>query len=197
MIDVKCPVDPLRKLMRIDHCAIHLHHSSLEDLVTVHGGVIACNKALLNVGDCVATTDPLVKYGVLLACYKVEASKAVCLVRELKQILSDNMEPILNQYDCPLLMLTEHIFDILVSDLISSISAVHMCTDSCIVIEENSSRVFEREKIDANRTIFKHDWTNHMYFETDLKKKLHHTYRIRNDVSEIFLICARVIAANM
>ena len=36
--------------MRIDHCAIHLRHSSIEDLVTVHGSVMAYNKALLNVG---------------------------------------------------------------------------------------------------------------------------------------------------
>ena len=50
-------VQTLRELMRDEHFPLHLHHSTIDDFVTVHGAVMTDNKELVNVGDFVATSD--------------------------------------------------------------------------------------------------------------------------------------------
>ena len=91
-----------------------------------------------------------------------KTSKPVCLVQGFKEVLSFGQN-ITDDYDCPLLMLNNDVFDVLVTQLSSSISVVHCCTTTCGFFEEQSHRVIERETVDSNRLVFRHDLTNRMY----------------------------------
>ena len=65
-----------------------------------------------------------------------------------------NSEPVLNEYECPLLAITKRIFSADCSQIKQAVSIVHECSDSCTF--DWGSREASGEKALVNT----HDWTN-------------------------------------
>ena len=166
--------------MRDEHFPLHLYHCIIDDFVTAHGAVMSDNKELVNVGDFVATSDLTVSHVTpfLLSRYKnllilgqiwcfadmLQRSTLICsLLRELKKIPSDDKSPILNDFEYPLFLLTDHVFDVATSDVVSSVSMVHCCSASCGIIEDEVPCTLEREVVQSNEPVFRHDFIKNFY----------------------------------
>ena len=68
----------------------------------------------------------------------------------------------LNDFDCPLMTLTNTIVGIDPTDIASEVSIMHECTDTCKFIA-SGRRIVERELIQTNTLSYVHDWTNKWY----------------------------------
>ena len=140
--------------MRDEHFPLHLHHSTIDDYVTVHGAVMSDNNELVNVGDFVATSDLAVcpfrhvtpfllsrynillilrQIGVLLTCYKVQHSYAVCLLRELLRVCI--------------------VFDVAMPQVMLLLLFLICCSASCGIIEDEVHCTLEREVIQSTNCI--------------------------------------------
>ncbi len=89
---------------------------------------------------------------------------SMCLVQKFEGIES-NGQPIVNEYDCPLLTLTDTITGVYPVNIVIETSIVHECTDSCDFVDDGPLNVLqvERETIQTNRLAYMHDWTNKLY----------------------------------
>lgn len=105
--------------------------------------------------------NPQVQYGLLMACAAKEHTW-FCLVRVLEQVQL-NSEPISNDYDCPLLTMTNSVLAIVPSMVRMAVSIVHECTDTCIFVRCQRTRRLEREDVSTNSLVFRHDLCNAMY----------------------------------
>ena len=66
-----------------------------------------------------------------------------------------------NEYDCPLMELSSALLATIYNDLCLF---VHQCTGTCLFKETGASiRNVEREIVQEDTLIFKHDWNNTMY----------------------------------
>lgn len=103
------------------------------------------------------------QYALLLVCVAKEDCWC-CLVRNMEEI-KINDQQLTNEYDCPLLTLSPYITAISPHSILTSLSVVHECTNTCTFIESHATRRVEREVIQENRTslIFNHDWSNDIY----------------------------------
>ena len=72
-------------------------------------------------------------------------------------------EDIVNDYDCPLLELTNELHVVESSTVIREVSVVHECTSSCKYIDKSSSINIERESVSCNQLVLEHDYSNHYY----------------------------------
>ena len=54
------PLKPLKEMLRDYNLSLHLRHSTIEDSVSVYGGIIASDGRLVNNGDFISTSDPTV-----------------------------------------------------------------------------------------------------------------------------------------
>ena len=69
-----------------------------------------------------------------------------------------------NEVDCPLLVLTKDIYFVSPFDLLSPVSIIHECSESCKFVYDDSFRMVERESVKvSNRCVFFHDWNNDMF----------------------------------
>ena len=71
-----------------------------------------------------------------------------------------NSEPVLNEYECPLLAITNRIFSADCSQIKQAVSIVHECSDSCTFDWGSSCRRIEREASGEKALVYTHDWTN-------------------------------------
>lgn len=85
-----------------------------------------------------------------------------CLVR-LLDYMDLLGEQILNEYDCPLLSMTNLLYCIPSNSVIQAVSVVHECTSSCTFVQASTSRRVEHEVVDSTDILFKHDLSNKMY----------------------------------
>lgn len=105
-----------------------------------------------------------VELGVLLTCVQVIATNSdMCLIRKLETLLSPNGDAILNEFDCPLLQLTTEIYAISSKQIAKSVSVVHSCTDTCVLLEKNTPSFVERESVQTNKITFTHDLSNNIF----------------------------------
>ena len=74
--------------------------------------------------------------------------------------MGDNL---LNEYDCPILTMTNLIYCIPSSSVHCSVSVVHECTDSCVFVSDNVCKDVEHEKVSIAQLCYHHDWSNNMY----------------------------------
>ncbi len=88
----------------------------------------------------------------------------MCLVQKFEGIVL-NGQPIVNEYDCPLLTLTDTITGVYPVDILLETSIVHECTATCEFVSNGPLNVLqvERETIPTNRFVYMHDWTNKLY----------------------------------
>lgn len=102
-----------------------------------------------------------VQHGLLVAVIAVQQQR-YCIVQELETV-SVNGEPILNQFDCPLLTLSTDFYAVHPDSIITSISVIHECTTSCTFKQNSSSSRIERELISQNSLVYEHDWSHNIY----------------------------------
>ena len=75
-----------------------------------------------------------------------------------------NGHPLVNEYDCPLLTLTDTVSSVSPSAITMEVSILHACTESCKVSVGGSLQV-EREIVEtSSRLTFQHDWSNRMFY---------------------------------
>ena len=73
-------------------------------------------------------------------------------------------QPILNEFDCPLLTLTKTICCISCDKIYSAVSIVHMCDDSCELRTTTVTRHIERESVSLdNQLCLVHYLSNKMF----------------------------------
>ena len=100
------------------------------------------------------------KYGILLATFKLNDGSVIawCKVFMSSRYLMD-MQPLVNEYDCPLMDLSTTIFCIAGNNIQRPVSFVHRLFKET----RASIRNVERDIVQEDTLIFKHDWNNTMY----------------------------------
>ena len=100
----------------------------------------------------------------LLACIRdINSNTDLCLVRKLQALHSPSGCELLNEFDCPLLELTNEVYAIPSPCVIKSVSVVHMCSDSCVFVETTTQHLLEREVVQDSKLTFRHDFSNNMF----------------------------------
>ena len=87
----------------------------------------------------------------------------VCLVQKLEAQSCPNGDARLDEFDCPLLQLTTEIYAISSKQIVKSVSVVHSCTDSCVLVERNTPNLVERESVPTSKITFTHDLSNNIF----------------------------------
>ena len=77
-----------------------------------------------------------------------------------------NEVPILNDFDCPLLILTDNVVCVPSSDVISPTSILHECSSNCQSTTLQREITIERESVlsDTSELNFTHDFSCIIYF---------------------------------
>ena len=88
----------------------------------------------------------------------------MCIVRGLEDVQTPTLTPILNEFDCPLLKLTQCIFTLRPQELVKAVSIVHYCTESCRFIDKEGIRNVEREDVTFVGIEFKHNFIDNNMF---------------------------------
>ena len=99
----------------------------------------------------------------LSAGVKTEDYESYCIVNTFDTIDVGGHQ-LINEFDCPLLELTEK-FEVVPSvDVLKSVSVIHACSGTCISTPKKRT-LLEREEVEVKtlKTI-KHDYTNNMFF---------------------------------
>lgn len=99
--------------------------------------------------------------GLLLACFgDCEQHVTHCLVRPLQPV--DRHE--LNEYDCPILSMSNLIYCIPAKCVHHAVSVVHECTNTCtFVINSTRQRVEQEDILCVSQLTYTHDWKNKLY----------------------------------
>lgn len=87
------------------------------------------------------------------------------MIQQLEQQLSINGDEIITEFDCPVVESTNRLLLVPPTSIMGAVSVVHLCSGSCKILHELSSRLYERETVTlSNRqVVFKHDFTNKLY----------------------------------
>ena len=105
------------------------------------------------------------KYGILLATFKLQDGSVHCLVQGFHELTLPDGQPLVTEYDCPLLDLSTTIFCTASNNIQRPVSFVHQCSATCLFKETGASiRNVEREIVQEDTLIFKYDWNNTMYW---------------------------------
>ena len=105
-------------------------------------------------------------FGILLFCFRaIDTNLYLCVIQQLEQQLSLNGDEILSEFDCPVLELTDQIILVQPTSILGPVSIVHLCTDTCKIVHEAPTRLYERGSIalSTRQLVFKHDFTNRLY----------------------------------
>ena len=85
----------------------------------------------------------------------------------MEQQLSPTGEELCTEYDCPIVELTNHLVIVNPSIVIGPVSIVHLCSNTCKMIDTFPVRLYEREQVldqtDKSKAVFKHDLNNRLY----------------------------------
>ena len=102
------------------------------------------------------------QYGVLLTCFKVNNSDK-CIVRKLHIQVTEN-RPVLNEFHCPNLILTNDIYCIDPTQVSSAVSILHACGVECVLKTQTAHRRIERECISLeSQLVLSHDLSNKLF----------------------------------
>eukprot|EP00731_Ephydatia_muelleri_P001939 Em0001g1939a len=117
------------------HChdsstTIELFHCMEDSLVAVFKGLIAADGGLVHAGDFVELLCSETKYALFLTSCQLETGESFCVLQGCDEFVV-NSEPVLNEYECPLLAITKRIFSADCSQIKQAVSIVHECSDSC------------------------------------------------------------------
>ena len=101
-----------------------------------------------------------VQYGELLTILKLDTTgDTVCLLRGFTPVL-ENGTPKLSRYGCLLFTLSRTIFLVDSSIILTAVSFVHECTNTCSFVEATVCQAQEREDVEGIELVFRHVWNN-------------------------------------
>ena len=87
-----------------------------------------------------------------MACFKVQSHGSnidYCMVRQLQHM--DLLgEQIMNEYDCPLLSMTNVLYCIPSNTVSQAVSVVHECKDTCSFVQTSVRRNIENEVVKSS-----------------------------------------------
>ena len=83
----------------------------------------------------------------------------MCLLRGFTPVL-ENGTPKLSRYGCPLFTLSRTIFLVDSSIILTAVSFVHECTNTCSFVDAIVCQAQEREDVEGIELVFRHDWNN-------------------------------------
>ena len=87
----------------------------------------------------------------MIACGKIVSTGTdICIVRELHSQTTIHGTPLLNEFDCPLLLLSGILYIFPTSYIHTPVSVVHACSDSC--------------KFTSDISTFEHDMSNTLFY---------------------------------
>ena len=96
--------------------------------------------------------------GYLVGCFHA-VQGSYCIVRPF-QYMDVGGEAISNEFDCPIVTVTDLIYCISSVTVCSAISVVHKCTASCVFNTNMASRRVEHEDILLPQLLYQHDLSN-------------------------------------
>ena len=74
-----------------------------------------------------------------------------------------NGEYIYNDYDCPILSLTNLVYCISSEHILQSVSIIHECTTTCVFVTKSVSKRVEHEDVNTSSLAYDHDWSNKLF----------------------------------
>ena len=101
-------------------------------------------------------------FGLFVASFSVREGGSYCIVQLFERMDSFGI-PITNDYDCPLLSLTNLFHCIPAHYVFQSISVIHECTSTCNLQCVYTSSTVERLSIPSQKHMFVHDFSNNLY----------------------------------
>ena len=134
--------------MQNDNLSLKLPTSlSMDVLVLDHGAVMTQSNKLADKGDFVSVSrehvSPYVpqiyasiiliqnQYGVLLSCFStLHNSDQYCLIRRMEAVTTSR-RPLETEFECPLFFLTSEVFTVRTNEILSPVSFVHVCEQTC------------------------------------------------------------------
>lgn len=103
--------------------------------------------------------------GILAACFTVVEDmrqKTFCIVQVFEYMDTFGIQ-VYNEYDCPILSLSNLFCCVPSTSINHSVSVVHECSSSCVFRRISTTTTVEREKVQACKLCFVHDFSNSMY----------------------------------
>ena len=86
----------------------------------------------------------------------------LCILRELVEVHAME-EQVFNDMECSLLTLTNALYIIPTSHIISSVSIMYECNSSCTFENAYTSIPREQETLHASKLIYTHDYSNKLF----------------------------------
>lgn len=103
-------------------------------------------------------------YGLFLVGLSLEKPSLTrhCLIQVMEDLSVDD-EIVTNEFDCPLYTLSNNFCCISPEAMLTPVSFVHQCNQTCKFVHKSSSLNIERESVDQSSVCFEHDWSNDLY----------------------------------
>ena len=102
-------------------------------------------------------------FGQLDFSFTMDGEEKYSIIRGFESV-EFNDEPILNEFDCPILEMTDRFIAIKTSAILSVASIVHECTSTCKLTKKVIKRTVEREEDETTIGLaLTHDKTNKLY----------------------------------
>ena len=111
-----------------------------------------------------------IDFGLLAACFHVRRERkgaSYCIV-QLYEPMDTFGIPVINEFDCPLLSLTNLFRCVLSYTISQSVSVIHECTPSCTFQRLNTATQVEREVVVSQNLSFQHDFCNNNLYSFDI-----------------------------
>ncbi len=104
------------------------------------------------------------EFAKLLACCEhAETKKAYCILQLFEKVEA-NSQDVLNDRDCPLLLLLNILILVPSTSVVSDVSIAHECGSECKYVSgSTTSRLMERESITVSGNTFEHDFSNNLF----------------------------------
>ena len=175
---LKIPVssDSARKLLGTSTPASNLQidFTFPGEIGAVYNAVMGDDR-LINTGECIEIRDGndvsimhafmsnyvtlQAVYGILLSCLEGARGETFCVARLFTSL------SITNEYDCPILTISDSLILIPSIKVLRSVSILHLCNSDCIFLSDSScTRSIERQLVNVSSLSFKHNFSNDLYF---------------------------------
>ena len=87
----------------------------------------------------------------------------MCIVRELTEVTAIDDQQLHNEYDCPLLTMTNELHIMRTSSILTAASIMHEYSTSCTFLQTADALSRERETVTVSTHTYKHDYNNKIF----------------------------------
>ena len=86
-----------------------------------------------------------------------------CLLQKMCFTTSETGYSTTNEYDCPMLEACNDVLAVISTNILTDMSVVHACNESCQFTETIVESGVERELVQSSKLVLKHDFSNNTY----------------------------------